>query len=158
MARWRARPRIVGAMPADRSTPPARDRWLLPVLAGLLPQDALAQLVASAGDSLWASAVRRRLVDEARLMDAACAHYSLTPWEERRSPSPAARDLVAEEWARRFNILPVDATGDTLTIATANPFDLDCERALSFATRRSVRPLLASPDAIARALDWLHAP
>jgi type II secretory ATPase GspE/PulE/Tfp pilus assembly ATPase PilB-like protein len=107
---------------------------------------------------LWASAVRRRLVEEARLKDAASAHNSLTPREERRSPSPAARDLVAEDWARRFNILPVDATGDTLTIATANPFDHDCERALSFATRRSVRPLLASPDAIARALDRLHAP
>ena len=153
-------------MPADPPAPtttatPAsaapRDRWLVPVLATLLTADTLAQLVASAGESLWTSAVRRRLLEDGQLLQAAARHFALATWDDSRSPSPVACDLVEESWARRFRIVPIEASSSTLVIATATPFDLDCERTLAFATRRSIRPLLASPTAIARALDALYA-
>ena len=143
-------------MTSDTLTPGPRDRWLLPVLAELLSPDALERLVAAPGDSLWASAVRRGLVGEQPLVDAIATHFGLERWEGA-TPSPALRDLVDEAWARRFQILPVELSTGTITIASANPFDLDCERTLAFATGRAVRTILASPLAIARALDALYA-
>ena len=143
-------------MTSDTLAPGPRDRWLLPVLVELLPSDALERLVATPGDSLWVSAVRRGLVGEQHLLDALATHFGLERWEGA-APSPALRDLVDEAWARRFQILPVELGPGTITIASATPFDLDCERTLAFATGRSVRTLLASPVAITRALDALYA-
>ncbi len=45
-----------------------------------------------------------------------------------------------------------------MEIATANPFDLDCEKTLAFATGREVRLLLASPAVIAERIDELYRP
>ena len=68
----------------------------------------------------------------------------------------AAKDLVTEAQARKYHILPVRGTDSYLEIATANPFDLDCEKTLAFATGREVRVLLASPAVIAERLDELY--
>ncbi|NUQ21271.1 MAG: hypothetical protein HOQ09_09960, partial [Gemmatimonadaceae bacterium] len=51
-------------MTSEPLTPGPRDRWLLPVLAELLPPDALERLLGSSGESLWSSAVRRGLIGE----------------------------------------------------------------------------------------------
>ena len=45
-----------------------------------------------------------------------------------------------------------------LEIASANPFDLDCEKTLAFATGREVRIVLASPSAIHAKIDELYRP
>ncbi len=71
---------------------------------------------------------------------------------------PAAREIVPEQVARRYNILPLRVTDSTLEIATANPFDLDCEKTLAFATGREVRILLASPVEIEQKIDELYKP
>ncbi|MFB3117374.1 MAG: GspE/PulE family protein, partial [Myxococcota bacterium] len=68
----------------------------------------------------------------------------------------SARDLVPEQVARRYHILPVDSSDSHLEIATANPFDLDCEKTLAFATGREVRVLLASPAVIQEKIDQLY--
>jgi type II secretory ATPase GspE/PulE/Tfp pilus assembly ATPase PilB-like protein/ActR/RegA family two-component response regulator len=70
----------------------------------------------------------------------------------------AAKDLVTEAQARNYHILPIRATDSYLELATANPFDLDCEKTLAFATGREVRLLLASPMVIAEHLDELYRP
>lgn len=64
--------------------------------------------------------------------------------------------LVPEKWARRFHILPLSATASELTIATADPLDVDCERTLAFATGRHVCLTLADSDEIARRIDELY--
>ncbi|MGD8727196.1 MAG: GspE/PulE family protein, partial [Gemmatimonadales bacterium] len=70
----------------------------------------------------------------------------------------SARELVPEQVARRYVILPVAVTDSTLEIATANPFDLDCEKTLAFATGREVRIQLASPRMIREKIEELYKP
>ena len=142
-------------MSATHFTPVSRDAWILPTLATLVPAEALDRLVATAGESLWSSAVRRGLVDDARLLDLLAREHAQERWNGAL-PAPGVREAVDEEWARRFRIVPVELTPTSLTVASSTPFDLDCERTLAFATGRSIRVLLASPVAIARALDRLY--
>jgi type II secretory ATPase GspE/PulE/Tfp pilus assembly ATPase PilB-like protein/CheY-like chemotaxis protein len=65
---------------------------------------------------------------------------------------------VSEQVARRYHILPIRMTDSFLEIATANPFDLDCEKTLAFATGREVRILLASPGKIGEKIDEFYRP
>ncbi|UCF41424.1 MAG: type II/IV secretion system protein [Gemmatimonadota bacterium] len=69
-----------------------------------------------------------------------------------------AREIVAEQVARRYQILPIRMTDSFLEIATANPFDLDCEKTLAFATGREVRIQLASPGRIREKIDEFYRP
>jgi type II secretory ATPase GspE/PulE/Tfp pilus assembly ATPase PilB-like protein/8-oxo-dGTP pyrophosphatase MutT (NUDIX family) len=70
-----------------------------------------------------------------------------------REGSPNARALLPERWARRYRVLPIRSADGVLEVATADPLNLDCERAIAFATGRSVRFALASPLSLAHALD-----
>ena len=135
--------------------PAPRDSWLAPILRRLVPTEIVERLLAAPGESLWVTAVRRHLVSDAALLAEAAAVSGLEVWSGA-PPDEEARALVGDDWARRFGIVAVDATANVLTIATATPFDLDCERALSFATGRAVRVLLASPFAISATLDALE--
>jgi type II secretory ATPase GspE/PulE/Tfp pilus assembly ATPase PilB-like protein/8-oxo-dGTP pyrophosphatase MutT (NUDIX family) len=66
--------------------------------------------------------------------------------------------LVPEKWARRFHVVPLVATATELTIATADPLDVDCERTLAFATGRDIRLALADSDEIARRIEEVYHP
>jgi type II secretory ATPase GspE/PulE/Tfp pilus assembly ATPase PilB-like protein len=143
-------------MSNDTHSPSVRDRWLYPVLQRFLAVDDLARLMSTCGGSLWAAAVRRRLVDDEVLLREGAAHLGVETWDGQR-PMARMRDAVSEHWARRFGVLPVELTETTLTIATPTPYDLDCERTLAFATGRRVRALLASPLAVARGLDEMYS-
>jgi type II secretory ATPase GspE/PulE/Tfp pilus assembly ATPase PilB-like protein/CheY-like chemotaxis protein len=57
---------------------------------------------------------------------------------------------------RRFNILPLRLTDSVLEIATANPFDIDAEKDLAFATGREVRTFLCSPGRIKEKMDEMY--
>ena len=61
-----------------------------------------------------------------------------------------------ERWARRFRVLPLRAADGVLEVATADPLNLDCERAIAFATGRTVHFALASPLTLARELDGAY--
>jgi type II secretory ATPase GspE/PulE/Tfp pilus assembly ATPase PilB-like protein/CheY-like chemotaxis protein len=50
----------------------------------------------------------------------------------------------------------VEQTDSYLEVATANPFDIDAEKMLAFATGREVRMLLGSPSKIREKLDELY--
>lgn len=67
-----------------------------------------------------------------------------------------AVSLVPERWARRFHVIPLDASARDLHVATADPLDVDCERTLGFATGRQVRFAVADGDAIARRIDEVY--
>ena len=133
-----------------------RDAWLVPILQRLLSAPALGALLDDPGPSLWETAVARRLATDQALLHEASARLGLAAWDG--SPAPEhLRELVPEQWLRKFKVLPVAVTGTSLTIATASPDDLDCERTLAFATGRAIGMVLASPAAIAAGLDALFA-
>ncbi|HMH25181.1 MAG TPA: ATPase, T2SS/T4P/T4SS family, partial [Gemmatimonadaceae bacterium] len=72
--------------------------------------------------------------------------------------SSQARDKVTEWLARRFEILPLSVSDSILDIATSNPYDIDCEKTLAFATGRTVRMSLAPPSRILERIEEVYAP
>lgn len=133
------------------------DQWLVATLQDLLPDSAIKSLESKAGTSYWEAAVRERLVTEDELLGRLAAR-TRTRIASDLLVSSAARDLVSERLARRFCILPLSVSPSVLEIATANPYDLDCEQTLAFATGRAVRMSLAAPARIAERIEEVYAP
>src|SRR5262245_30978497 len=69
-----------------------------------------------------------------------------------------AAETLPERWARRFNVLPLAVTDRRLVVATSDPFDVDCERTLAFATGREVAFAYALPADITRRIDEVYRP
>ncbi|MGD2136361.1 MAG: type II/IV secretion system protein [Gemmatimonadales bacterium] len=109
------------------------------------------------GDSLWHAVFERDLVSDEALLSSLATRFRLKLADFSQSERQA-RDIVSEQIARRYQILPIRITDSYLEIATANPFDLDCEKALAFATGREVRIQLASPAKIRDKIDELYRP
>ena len=136
---------------------PNREAWLVSVLRRLLPADALDRLDQSDGPALWSAATTTGLVSDEDIL-AALAVDSETAIANSLVVSAEARDSIPERFARRFGILPLAVSTSTLDIATSNPFDLDCDKTLAFATRRKVHMLLAPPHRIAERIEEVYAP
>src|SRR5688572_13017650 len=97
-----------------------------------------------AGASYWGAAVDKALVTDEEVLEALSRRTRFRIATDLLVSSEA-RDKVPERLARRFAILPLAISGSTLDIATSNPYDLDCEKILAFATCRTVRMCLATP-------------
>ena len=132
----------------------ASDRWLLPILAEHLDAEALASVERGDG-GLWESAVRRGHLTDRRLAAAVAARFHVSV-ADLSQVSRQALELVPERWARRFGVLPLAIADHSLLVATSNPCDLECERALAFAVGHDVRFVVAPPAAIARRLDEVY--
>ena len=132
----------------------SNERWLRPLLSGLLGQEPVASLAAD-GRPLWEAVVAAGLVSDEGLLALAAERLDL-PVADMRGGTAYARSLLPERWARRYRVLPLRAADGALEVATADPLNLDCERAIAFATGRSVRFALASPISLARALDRVY--
>ena len=59
-------------------------------------------------------------------------------------------DVMSASYAARFNILPVDISATTLTVATADPFSLEWEAEIAKVARRRIELVLANPLDIAQ--------
>jgi type II secretory ATPase GspE/PulE/Tfp pilus assembly ATPase PilB-like protein/CheY-like chemotaxis protein len=68
------------------------------------------------------------------------------------------RDAVPEQLARTHSLVPLKITDSYLVAATANPFDIDAEKMLAFATGREVRLHLCPPGTIREKLDEVYRP
>ena len=130
------------------------ERWLRPLLADVLGQEPVAALAVD-GQPLWETVVHAGLLSDDRILTLASQHLR-TSVADLRSATGNARDLLPERWARRFRVLPLRAANGSLEVATADPLNLDCERAIAFATGKTVRMSLASPIMLSRALDTAY--
>jgi type II secretory ATPase GspE/PulE/Tfp pilus assembly ATPase PilB-like protein/CheY-like chemotaxis protein len=134
------------------------DEWLVPTLEPLLPDQAIAALrqePAPAPASLWETVVQRRIVGDEQVLAAIATRFRFPVADMARVDSKVAQ-TIPEQLARRFNVVPVGETDSYLEIATANPFDIDAEKVLAFATGREVRMLLASPSRLKAKVDELY--
>ncbi|MCH6547634.1 MAG: hypothetical protein IH798_04230 [Gemmatimonadetes bacterium] len=131
-----------------------RDEWLTNTLAQLIGEDELEEL--KQGDdvasSLWETAIVRKVATDSQILSTLATKFRVKIADLEQIEA-AAKGVVTEAQARKYHILPVRATDSYLEIATANPFDIDCEKTLAFATGREVRLLLASPVIIGERLD-----
>jgi type II secretory ATPase GspE/PulE/Tfp pilus assembly ATPase PilB-like protein/CheY-like chemotaxis protein len=108
-------------------------------------------------DWLWEAVVTAGLISDEQLLSNLSTRFRLRLADVSQSER-AARDFVPEQVARRYHILPIRITDSYLEIATASPFDLDCEKTLAFATGREVRIQLASPGKIREKIEELYRP
>ena len=133
------------------------DEWLVPSVESLLSPEDMAALRGEGGAavSLWEVMVQRKLGSDQQILDAIAARFRF-PVADLTKPDPKLIATVPEQLARRFNVVPVGQTDSYLEVATSNPFDMDAEKMLAFATGREVRMLLGSPSKIREKLDELY--
>jgi type II secretory ATPase GspE/PulE/Tfp pilus assembly ATPase PilB-like protein/8-oxo-dGTP pyrophosphatase MutT (NUDIX family) len=132
----------------------SNETWLRPMLSDTLGQEPLAALAAD-GQPLWDSVVSSGLLSDDDLVRMTSQRFSI-PVADLQRGTANARALLPERWARRYRVLPLRAADGALEVATSDPLNLDCERAISFATGRPVRFSIASPSSLARALDQAY--
>ena len=133
------------------------DRWLLPILRDLLPATSVDSIESKVGVSHWRAAVDEGLITDDEILEA-LSKRARVGIAKGLLVSSQAREKVPEWLARRFEILPLAISDSTLDIATSNPYDIDCEKTLAFATRRSVRMSLAPPDLILERIEDVYSP
>lgn len=66
---------------------------------------------------------------------------------------PAVVELIPESVSRARQAIPLFGLGDTLTVAMANPLDVNAIEELERVSHRHIRPVFATSSAIRRALD-----
>jgi general secretion pathway protein E len=72
----------------------------------------------------------------------------------KQSPQPEALQLIPEVMARRYNVIPVTVTEDTLQVVMANPTDIFALEALAAKSRKRIKPVGAAADEVRQAIDF----
>lgn len=73
---------------------------------------------------------------------------------QHQAPMPQALQIIPEDVARKYNILPVALDGNTLRVFMANPSDIHTIENLSIFTRKRIDPVLAPAADIKEAIDY----
>src|ERR1700693_2114217 len=125
---------------------------MLPILRELLPSASVDSIESRGGVSYWRATVDEGLTTDDEILEA-LSERARVGIAKGLLVSSQAREKVPEWLARRFEILPLAISDSTLDIATSNPYDIDCEKTLAFATRRTVRMSLAAPKRILERIE-----
>ncbi len=136
-----------------------QDEWLVPTLAPLLEPGEVDRLRMDQErpDSVWETVTQRRRLTDDQILEAVAARFRLQLANVREADRAAVQS-VPENLARRYQALPLRITDSFIEVATSNPFDMDADKMLSFATGLEVRMLLASPAKIREQLDEVYRP
>ncbi|HEX9346145.1 MAG TPA: ATPase, T2SS/T4P/T4SS family [Gemmatimonadales bacterium] len=132
------------------------DEWLAQSLEGLTPER-LQELRAKSesGRTLWECLVAEKIHTDSEIIDKLSHRFRLKIGDASKIDI-TARDGVPEQLARRYHVLPLRLTDSFLELGTANPFDLDAEKAMAFATAREIRLFLLAPSKIREKLDEMY--
>src|SRR5713101_4109276 len=135
---------------------PFPDEWLAQSLEALTPER-LAELRTKAepGKTLWETVVQQKLATDDEILEKLAARFRLRI-ADLSQLDQGARSVLPEALARRYRVLAVRETDSYLEVATANPFDLDMEKTLAFATAREIRMFLLAPSKIVVRRDDLY--
>jgi type II secretory ATPase GspE/PulE/Tfp pilus assembly ATPase PilB-like protein/CheY-like chemotaxis protein len=134
------------------------DEWLAQSFEGLTPE-LLQELrgKSESGRTLWECVVAGKIATDAEIVDKLSHRFRLKIADVSKT-DPSARNAVPEQLARRHHVLPLRLTDSYLEIGTANPLDLDAEKALAFNTAREIRLFLLAPSKISEKLDEMYKP
>jgi hypothetical protein len=135
---------------------PRRKLGEILVTAGVLDPGGLSAALAEQrrwGGPLGRLLVDMHLVSESVLVKALSHQLNIPVVDLDRREIPASvLDLVAGELAEELGVVPFDLQGKFLDVATSEPTNLGVIDELRIRTRLTVRPHLAGPKAIERAL------
>jgi type IV pilus assembly protein PilB len=109
------------------------------------------------GRSVWERAVQRGYASDDAIVQALAARFKLTP-ADLATADLRASALLPESVARKHRVVSLAADDRTITLATADPRDLDLEGTLGFVTGRRVTLQLAPPAAIDKKIDEAYRP
>jgi type II secretory ATPase GspE/PulE/Tfp pilus assembly ATPase PilB-like protein/ActR/RegA family two-component response regulator len=135
------------------------DEWLVTTISAMITPEAVAALraVAEPTSTLWELTTAKGYATDDQILAAMSKRFRV-PVASDAKPEPRMKEIIPEAVARRYHIVPLAATDSVLEVATANPFDLDAEKGLSFASGREVRLQLLSPARITSLTDELYRP
>src|ERR1041385_4585343 len=138
---------------------PFSDEWLVPTLVTLVPEAQMSKLRRESDGtvSAWEAVVDRRLATDAQVLKALSTRFGL-PIADVSELHTQIMDSGPEAVSRKYNVLPLRIPDSYLEIASANPFDIDAEKMLAFATGREVRLSLAPPGKIREKIEELYRP
>ena len=158
VAGWAHERPVSLARSASAGTPGRRLGQLL-LEDGLVTAAQLDQAVArqrASGERLGSVLVRLGFLTEDQLVIALSRQYGLPALAPARlDADPEALRLVPAQIARKYQVLPIERTGEALTLAMADPTDVNALDDMAFMTNLTVRPLVAAPRLIRQALERL---
>jgi len=125
----------------------------------MITAEAVAALRASAEPTatLWDLVTSKNYATDDQIL-AVLSKRCRIPMAESPKPEAKVKEVIPEAVARRYHVVPLRVTDSVLEIATANPFDIDAEKGLAFASGREVRMQLLSPSKIASLTDEIFRP
>ena len=98
--------------------------------------------------------VRKGLASEEQVARALSEQLGLAYIDLATRPiDPETLDFIPESLCRTHRAVPVLALGDSVTVAMANPLDAKAIEELKEASQRNIRPAVATPTSIVRALE-----
>ena len=141
---------------AERTFP---DEWLVPTITLMLGAEEVARLRESAqpNSTLWELVTGGGLATDDQIL-AAVSGRSRVRIADLSKPETHVKEVIPEAMARRYHVLPLRVTDSFVEVATANPFDMDMEKGIAFASGREVRMVLAAPSQIAQMTDEVYRP
>ena len=129
---------------------------------GLISQEALdsAELLAvEERKSLCQLLVERGTVKERDLIGAVAAEIGLPPIDvERVEIDREVLDVLPQDLASYYGVLPIAKLGNVLTVAVSNPFDLLKLDQMQIVTKCQVRPVVSSEMAIRQMISRTYSP
>src|SRR5882762_6138280 len=132
------------------------DEWLAASFEALTPERLQAlRAKAESGRTLWECVVAEKIATDAEIVEKLAHRFRLKVADVGKIDQ-TARDGVPEQIARRHRVLPLRLTDSYLELGTANPLDIDAEKALAFATAREIRLFLLAPSKISEKLDEMY--
>ncbi|HAK95245.1 MAG TPA: type IV-A pilus assembly ATPase PilB [Planctomycetes bacterium] len=96
-------------------------------------------------------------VKEPELLALLAREARLPPIDVRKiSPDDAVKEILNENVAKYYTVVPVSKIGDILTLAVANPFDILKLDDLKIVTGCAIRPVVSTEGMIAEAIDRVY--
>jgi type IV pilus assembly protein PilB len=106
------------------------------------------------GERLGRILVDNRIITEGQLVRALAAHYGIDFVDlDETLVEPSAARRIKESFARRYQALPVAMQDGRLVVAMANPSDVLALDDIRSLTGCDLRPLMAEPGQLSRAID-----
>ncbi|MGD0483182.1 MAG: ATPase, T2SS/T4P/T4SS family [Gemmatimonadales bacterium] len=135
------------------------DEWLVATVTRMAGAETVARLRQSAQPTttLWDLVTQNGHATEEQLL-AAMSARSRVKLADLSKPDPRVKEVIPETLARRYHVLPLRVTDSYVELATSNPYDMDMEKGIAFASGREVRMALAAPSKIAQLTDEMYRP
>jgi type IV pilus assembly protein PilB len=111
----------------------------------------------SKGARLGAQITQLGYLDETELTDFVAKQYGVPSINlEEFEIDPSVIELVPEDVAQKHVVIPVNRAGSTLILATSDPSNIFALDDIKFLTGYNIQPVVASEEAIRRAMDQYY--